>query len=105
MIGWTCDRCDVTVRWMPGSESRDLPTTWIEEDDLVFCLSCRRALAGEAGIEAAGISMSVEDRARARRAATVEFEIDRDGDRPDRVIATACGTSPVVVARARQRLR
>lgn len=105
MIGWRCDRCEVTVRWMPGSESRDPPTTWTEENDLVLCLACRRALAGEAGIEAAGPPMSVQDRARVRREATVEFEIGRDADRPDRAIAVACGTSSAVVARARERLR
>lgn len=89
---------------MPESESFGLPTTWAEESDGVFCLACRRALAGEAAIQAVGTSTSVQGRARARKAATIEFEIGRDADRPDQVIARACGTSPAVVAQARQRL-
>lgn len=101
---WRCDRCEVTTSWMPESGSRGLPTTWAEENDAVFCLACRRALAGEAAIQAVGASTSREGRARARKAATIEFEIGRAADRPNGVIARACGTSPAVVARARQRL-
>lgn len=101
-IGWRCERCEVTVRWMPGCESRGLPTGWAEQNDIAFCLSCRRALAGEAGIEAAGTSQSAAAQARARRDATVEFEIGRDGDRSDQVIARACNTSSIVVARTRK---
>lgn len=103
-IEWRCDRCEVTARWMPESESFGLPSTWAEENDAVFCLACRRALAGEAAIQAVGTSTSLEGRARARKAATIEFEIGRAADRPNQVIARACGTSPAVVARARQRL-
>jgi hypothetical protein len=102
-IGWTCARCDVNVRWMPGFESRGLPMGWSGKHEVVFCLSCRRALAGETGVVASGEPPTAGNRARACRDATVEFEIGRDGDRPDQVIARACGTSPAVVARLRRR--
>jgi hypothetical protein len=105
LTSWTCDRCGVTVRWMPGCGSGELPEAWIEQDDVVLCLACRRALAGEAGVEAAGASLSPEGRVRLRKEATVEFEIDRDADRTDQIIARACGTSPATVTRARERLR
>ncbi len=96
---WRCDRCEVTARWMAGFE-RTLPSTWIVEDGLVHCLACRRALAGEAGI--GEHAMTPAGRVRARRDATVEFEIGRNAERSNQVIARACGTSAAVVAGARR---
>lgn len=105
VVSWTCGRCDVTVRWMPGHESGDLPESWIVVKEAVLCLACRRALAGDAGVELEGSSLSRADRVRVRKEATIEFEVGRDADRSDQVIARACGTSPAAVHRARERIR
>lgn len=100
---WTCVRCVMTVRWMPGSELPDLPAHWSEEDGALHCLACRRELAVERALEAAA-DQSGEARAKLRTTALVEFELRRDSDRNNGVIAKACRSSVPAVVKARQRL-
>jgi len=101
---WTCARCEMTASWMPGVERPERPANWAEEDGLLYCLSCRRELAGDAGVAHMDDDASLEERRKLRHAARVEFEITRDPTRPDNRIAKACGTSTPAVRKARQRL-
>ena len=101
---WTCDECAVTVSWAAGSDSPEFPTGWVAEDGKTFCLGCRRELAGEAGANAVPEEAPNDRRLQARTHARVEFEVKRDPDRRDNVIAKACHTSVVAVRKARERL-
>lgn len=101
---WTCDRCAVTASWAPDSDGAGCPANWSQEGDEVYCLVCRRARAGEAGLEASGEQTSNADRAKIRAAALVDFEVSRDPDRNNGQIARACRTSVPAVLKARQRL-
>jgi hypothetical protein len=85
-------------------ESIALPDTWTHPDGDCFCLSCSRARAGEAAIDLVAESTSLEDRARVRRTALIEFEIDRMPEATDRAIANACRTSSGAVSAVRGRL-
>jgi hypothetical protein len=78
-----------------------LPDTWTRPDGECFCLSCSRARAGEAAMDLVPETTSLEDRARVRRTALIEFEIGRMPAAPDRAIATACRTSSGAVAAVR----
>jgi hypothetical protein len=82
----------------------DLPSCWTGAGETTFCLSCSRALAGEAAIESAPADTSREDLARVRRRALVEFEIRRSPDAPNRTIAQSCRTSAMAVAAIRKTL-
>jgi hypothetical protein len=101
---WTCARCQVTVSFSPEVERPRLPTTWVKEDGELYCLSCRREMAGEAGLVGVGEDTPSARRQQIRSQARVEFEIKREPDRADNLIAKACGTSTVAVRRARDRL-
>jgi hypothetical protein len=81
-----------------------LPETWAQEDGLIYCLSCSRARAGEAAVEAASETISREDLTRVRRNALIEFEIGRAPQAPNRTVALACRTSSAAVAAIRDRL-
>lgn len=85
-------------------EPTRLPETWAQEDGLTYCLSCSRARAGEAAVEAAPEAISREDLTRVRRNALVEFEIGRAPQAPNRTVALACRTSSAAVAAIRDRL-
>jgi hypothetical protein len=101
---WTCARCQVTVSFSHEVERPRLPATWVKEDGELFCLACRRDLAGEAGLEGVDEDAPSQRRQQIRSQARVEFEIQRDPDRSDNLIAKACGTSTVSVRKARGRL-
>src|SRR5256885_17236073 len=101
---WTCARCEVTVSFSPEVERPRLPTTWVKEDGELYCLSCRREMAGEAGLAAVSEDTPSQERLKVRAQARIEFEIQRDPGRADNVIAKACSTSTVSVRRARDRL-
>src|SRR5262245_40753244 len=49
-IAWTCARCEMTLSFAQEVERPRLPTTWAQEEGLLYCLSCRREMAGEAGL-------------------------------------------------------
>ena len=85
-------------------EVSTLPPNWTEADDSSYCLSCSRALAGEAALESAPDSSSREERVRLRRDAVIEFELGRTPDKPNRAIAQACRTSASAVATVRTAL-
>jgi len=82
-------------------EPAGLPDTWTRSDGLTYCLSCRRARAGEAALDSAPESTSPEDRALRRRQAVIAFEIARSPAAPNRAIANACRTTTHAVASVR----
>jgi hypothetical protein len=99
-----CARCGVISRWMPGHERRSPPAGWVKKKDLCYCLSCRRALATEDADAAAPEGSTLEERAKIRTTALIEFEIDRDPDRPNGEIAKVVRCSVPAVLKARKRL-
>jgi hypothetical protein len=101
---WTCARCEMTLSFAPEVGRPRLPATWAKQDGLLYCLSCRREMAGEAGVEGLDDDVPNEKRTRVRAQARLAFEIGRDPGRPDNQIAKACRTSTVAVRKARARL-
>jgi hypothetical protein len=101
-VDWTCTKCEVTASWMPGHE-QEQPADWVKQNGDLLCLSCRRDSAAEAGLEAAG-ETTVAARAQVRKRALLEFEIQRDPDRPNGEIAKAASCSQVAVQKAREEL-
>ena len=102
--GWTCNRCEMTVSWMDGVEKPRLPTTWAQEDGELYCLACRRDMAGDAGVDGLAEDASSGEREKTRSRARIEFELQREPDRQDNRIASSCHTSIVAVRKARERL-
>jgi uncharacterized Zn finger protein (UPF0148 family) len=102
-IRWSCARCEVSVGRMDGEASL-LPSSWSRADGEILCLTCSRAVAGEAAMESAPAESSREERVRIRRTALIEFEIDRAPEAPNRTIALACRTSSAAVAAVRTEL-
>jgi hypothetical protein len=94
----------VTVSFAPDFENTGLPATWIEEEGALYCLGCRRDMAGEAGLEGVDEDVPSQKRLQMRSHARIEFEIKRDPTREDNRIAKACGTSTFAVRKARARL-
>lgn len=103
-IAWTCDRCEMRVSFASKVKRPRLPTTWARQDGRLYCLSCRRDLAGEAGLEGIDEDTPSERRLQIRSHARIAFEINRDPERPDNQIANACRTSTLAVRKARARL-
>lgn len=101
---WTCDHCGVSVSRMNG-EKVGLPETWEDSAAGTYCLLCRRERAAEAALEAAPRDCPIEQRAKLRRAALIEFEVSRRPDHGDGAIAKACRSSVSAVAAARERLK
>jgi hypothetical protein len=101
---WTCGYCGVEVRWMSGHEHRGLPANWSEGHQGPACLFCRRELAADAAVSESPAELSIQERARLRSAALIEFEVTRDPERSNAEIAHAVHTSVVAVQKARQRL-
>jgi hypothetical protein len=101
-ITWTCGHCKVRATRMPGFGA-GRPEGWTVEKGEVRCLLCRRAAAGERGVEA-GEPTSGENMVRMRMASVIEFELDRNADRSNSVIAKVCHTSVPTVVKARNRL-
>jgi hypothetical protein len=102
---FTCSRCDVKVSWMDGSGQAELPDNWTVTDEGTFCLLCRRAIAEEVALDAADEEASPEARAKLRKLALVEFELQRDPERADGEIARACRSSVPAVEKARRELK
>ena len=101
---WTCDGCELSVSRMDGEQTA-IPEAWSSSGDGLFCLVCRRDQAAEAAIASAPADSPVEKRAEIRRAALIEFEVLRNPDHPDGVIARTCRSSAPAVAKARERLQ
>jgi hypothetical protein len=104
MTEWTCARCEMKLSFAPDVKQPRLPSTWAKEDGLLYCLSCRRDMAGEAGLEGVDEDIPNDKRLQIRSQARIAFEISRDPERPDNQIAKACRTSTVAVRKARARL-
>lgn len=101
---WTCDQCGVSVSRL-GGEKVELPESWATDDDGTFCLLCRRERAAQAALDAAPKDCGLEDRAKLRRAALVEFEVRRRPGHGNGEIAKACRSSVAAVVAARKRLK
>jgi len=100
---WTCENCGVSVSRM-GGEQVELPDTWVSGEDGTFCLLCRRERAAMQALEAAPES-GLEERAKLRRAALIEFEVRRRPGHGNGEIAKACRSSVAAVVAARKRLK
>jgi len=100
-IRWECARCGVSSGRIDGTRSA-LPENWTASGERSFCLSCSRALAGEAAQESAPDGCSRDDLVRIRRRGLIEFEISRSPEAPNRTIAKACRTSTGAVAAIRE---
>jgi hypothetical protein len=100
---WLCDRCGMTAS-LKGGEKIALPDNWVNSEEGQFCLACRRERAAEAGLDEAPAQSSHKARADLRRDALLGFEITRDPERPNAVIAQACKSSVFAVASTRTRL-
>lgn len=101
---WTCDECGVTVSRV-GGEKVELPASWVSSNEGTFCLLCRRERAAQAALEKAPKNSGLQDRAKLRRAALVEFEVRRRPAHGNGEIAKACRSSVAAVVAARKRLK
>ena len=101
---WTCDQCGVTVSRL-GGEKVELPTSWANSKEGTYCLLCRRERAAQAALDALPEDSGLEDRAKLRRAALVEFEVRRRPGHGNGEIAKACRSSVAAVVAARKRLK
>jgi hypothetical protein len=101
---WTCNRCGVTTRYLPGHGTGDPPAGWTVEDDDTHCLSCRRDLAAEAAYDRADPGMSRADRVKLLSKGRIDFEIRREPDRTNGEIARSVGCSVAAVLKARRQL-
>lgn len=102
-VRWSCARCKVSVGRIDG-EPALLPASWSRSDGQIFCLTCRRARAGETAMDSAPDASSREELVRLRRTALIEFEIGRAPEAPNATIARACRTSSAAVAVVRTEL-
>lgn len=102
--GWTCARCEMTLSWTADAENPALPSSWVNEDGAFYCLACRRDRAGDESVDELPGDANLATRQRTRFQGRIDFEIQRDPDRPDSRIAKACRTSTLAVRKARTRL-
>lgn len=101
---WTCDQCGVSVS-RAGGEKVEMPASWDNTAEGTFCLLCRRDRAAQAALDNAPKNCGLEDRAKLRRAALVEFEVRRRPHHGNGEIAKACRSSVAAVVAARKRLK
>jgi len=101
---WTCERCEVAIRYLPGHEPSGPPAGWSVGDGGTHCLKCRRELAAKAALDSADTSLSLEDRAKLRAQGRIDFEVDRAPDRTNGEIAKSLACSVTAVMKARRRL-
>jgi hypothetical protein len=101
---WTCERCGVAIRYLPGHEPSGPPIGWSIGDRGTHCLLCRRELAAQAAFEGAGPGLDLEARAKLRAKGRIEFEVERAPERTNGQIANSLGCSVQAVLKARRRL-
>lgn len=101
---WTCAECGVTVSRADGSTVA-LPETWSHSKEGTYCLLCRRERAAQAALDSAPANCPLEERAKLRRAALIEFEVRRRPNHGNGEIAKACRSSVAAVVAARKRLK
>jgi hypothetical protein len=100
---WTCSGCGVSTS-RSDEAAAPIPESWDSCAEGDFCLGCRRRRVSEAAVESAPEDCNRDKRAKLRRAALLEFEVQRDPDRTNGSIAKACRSSIAAVAAARQKL-
>ena len=101
---WTCEECGVSVSRVGGKRVA-LPDTWVSsKKEGTLCLLCRRERAAKEALDAAPES-GLEERAKLRRAALIEFEVRRRPSHGNGEIAKACRSSVAAVVAARKRLK
>jgi hypothetical protein len=100
---WTCDHCGVSVGRI-GGEKVALPESWTNDRHGPSCLICRRVRAAHAALDSAPEESGLEERAKLRRSALIEFEVRRRPGHGDGEIARTCRSSVAAVAAARRRL-
>jgi hypothetical protein len=93
----------MTSTWTNGLEKGSAPPNWVRDGGNYYCLVCRRERAVEIALADAP-DLGTEARAKLRSTAVVEFEIERDPERPEGEIARAARTSIGAVRKARKRL-
>ncbi|MGA8218348.1 MAG: hypothetical protein WB771_07260 [Solirubrobacterales bacterium] len=101
---WTCTRCEVTVSWTADVERPELPGTWIKDRGDLYCLGCRREMAGEAAVAGLDLEATADQRRRVESRGRIDFEIKRTPERQDNRIAKTCHTSLKAVQASRVRL-
>ena len=101
---WTCTRCEVTVSWTAAVERPELPGTWIKDGEELYCLGCRREMAGQAAVAGLDVEASAERRKQADSRGRIDFEMKRRPESQDSRIAQACHTSVKAVQQSRVRL-
>ncbi|MGD9735854.1 MAG: hypothetical protein AB7V58_09645 [Solirubrobacterales bacterium] len=101
---WTCNGCGVSVGRI-GGEKVELPDSWTSDRHGTYCLICRRERAAQEALEAAPEDSGLEERAKLRRSALIEFEVRRRPGHGDGEIARTCRSSVAAVAAARRRLK
>ena len=101
---WTCDSCGVSVGQM-GGEKVELPDSWTSDRHGTLCLICRRERAAQEALDAVPEDSGLEERAKLRRSALIEFEVRRRPGHGDGEIARTCRSSVAAVAAARRRLK
>jgi hypothetical protein len=94
----------VTVSWTADVERPELPGTWVKDGDDLYCLGCRREMAGEAAVAGLDVEASAERRNQANSRGRIDFEMKRRPESQDNRIAQACHTSVKAVQQARVRL-
>jgi hypothetical protein len=88
-----------------GGEKVGLPPSWERSRAGTFCLHCRRDRAAATALASAPANSPIEERAKLRRSALIEFEVRRRPDETDGAIAKSCRSSVAAVAAARRRLK
>ena len=96
---WTCSRCQVTVTFRRDGSKRSCPTGWALREGEWRCLGCRRA---EVADSASGGSQAGQ--AARRRRALTEFELLRDPDASDQLIAKRVHSPTAAVRAVREAL-
>ena len=94
---WTCSRCRVTVTFPPGNPEPARPIGWAQHETGWLCLGCRRDEVAQAALIGNEAGRSAR-----RRWALTEFELIRDPDASDQLIAkrVRCTTASVRPVRA-----
>jgi len=101
---WTCTTCQVTTRYTDPSRV-DPPAGWTEDHGSWRCLACGRAHAVSLALAAAGVDPDAGKPATAiRHRALAEFELRRDPDRPDSMIAKPISVPATAIREARAEL-
>jgi hypothetical protein len=97
---WTCNTCGVTASFAGDQDASAQPEGWASQGGVWVCLRCRREEAMDAAASAGD-----SDAKSARRRALVEFELLRDPEAADIVVARRARCSSAAVAPVRAELR